>query len=229
MELIFPKVSDIFQDKILFNKYESDPRYKLILHHINDIGIERAISSCTSCNLRKEYEFSQVAPMLPSGKLDAKYVFISKSPTQEEYFLGEPLSSQTPIGGIFDEYLTALNIKREDCFLTYTCHCPVNKDRKLSYQNEILKCSVNLLAEFYFLLEGSRIVFLLGNDPCKLFLGEGITSSTNLIGQVYRTLLFDRETHLIPLLNPLFLARKPKKKPDFFQYLKEVSNFLQYI
>jgi uracil-DNA glycosylase family 4 len=221
---LFPNVVKLEPDKIHFNKISNLETTHRILEKANELGVDRVILQCKGCRIGR-YNL-ELVPMLPVGDLDAKYVFISKAPTLEEYTLGLPMEETTPNGSIFHEYLKALGISYDEVFITYTCLCPMRDKRSINFE-EVLACSQHLLAQLYYILEGSKYIFLLGNDACKIFFGHDTKSTLELMKIVYKTTLFGREVFIIPVINPSYIMRKPSYKEQTLNYLKEVKNLIE--
>ena len=100
------------------------------------------------------------------GNPEAKLVFVGEAPGEDEDLGGEPFIGRA--GKLFDKILEAVNINREDIWITNTCLCRPkteveNRSNRAPNKKEINACRPRLQEEMRII--SPRVVVLAGNTP----------------------------------------------------------------
>jgi len=121
------------------------------------------IMTCTNCVLSETRE--NVVP--GSGNLDADIMFVGEAPGAKEDKLGIPFVGAA--GKFLDEMLGAINLKREDVFITNIVKCrpPGNRDPE---DKEKEMCSLYL--DLQMELMKPKLIITLGRHAMNYFLPE---------------------------------------------------------
>jgi len=131
---------------------------KFILEIIHD-----KISDCTKCDLHK----NRFRAVPGEGSLDAALMCVAQAPGKVEDETGRPLVG--PAGVLFGKWLKAINIKREDIFITNTVKCYPPRDR--APQPDELKACRWYLDQQLDIIE-PKILFVLGAVALKAMTGD---------------------------------------------------------
>ena len=116
--------------------------------------IKKQILGCRKCTLYKKRK----QPVVGSGDLNAKIMFIAEAPGYWEDVKGEPFVGRA--GKILDELLASVKIKREGVFVANILKCrpPENRSPK---KEEIKACTPYLLKQIEIIKP--KVIATLGN------------------------------------------------------------------
>lgn len=171
------------------------------------------VEFCTRCDLSK----SRIKSVFGSGNGTTKLVCVGEAPGEAEDKQGLPFVGRS--GDLLTKMLSAIDIKREDIFITNVIKCrpPLNRDPN---DDEILKCSV-------FLDEQLQIL-----KP-KYILALGRVAAKRLLGLDYSMKKFREEIQSykgIPVIvtyHPSALLRNPNWKRPSWQDLQKLQKLLK--
>jgi len=162
---------------------------KFIIEIIND-----KVSDCTKCSLYK----NRLRVVPGEGDLDANLMCIAQAPGKTENETGRPLIG--PAGVLFDKWLKAINIKREDIFITNTVKCYPPRDR--APQPEELAACAWYLNQQLDIIE-PKILFVLGSVALKTLTGDDRASIMRERGRW----LDYNGIPMLPTFHPSYLLR----------------------
>lgn len=138
--------------------------------------LEKNIKNCTACARSTQ----RCGAMVGNGSRQAKWVFITDSPTQKEDKEGKVLVGEA--GELFDKMLAAMDLERADIFILPVVRCAATA---FPTTEEIYACQPYLLEQMSLLNPGMMVVmgeFAL-MAMCMLLEKEG--GIANLRGQVH--------------------------------------------
>lgn len=151
-------------------------------------------SDCTKCGLAD----IRTQVVNGTGNPESRLVLIGEAPGRDEDINGALFVGET--GQLFDKILAAVDIKRDDIWITNTCLCRPKVDEngrenRALKMKEINACRPRLQAEMRII--GPELIVLMGNSPLLMTTGKrGITKhrgwvvkpdDNNLVG-IYATL-----------------------------------------
>ncbi len=150
-----------------------------------------------------------------TGKIDAKIVIVGESPglpdaNSEKPFMG-------PVGQLLERILGAINLRREECYLT-------NVVKFISQGDEITPEILKFFTPFLhreMTTINPKLIISLGNTPTKALLNTK-KSITQMRGEFYDY----QGIKLIPTFNPAYILRDPSKKREVWEDMKLVRSFL---
>lgn len=167
--------------------------------------LEGRARGCVACALRPGA--SQV--VVGEGNPAAPLVIVGEAPGGEEDQVGRPFVG--PAGQLLDRILAAVDLSRQDAYLTTVAQCRPPGDRA-PYPAEAATCAELWLFPRLSLLR-PRVILSLGNTATQQLLGtrRGITE---LRGRWYPYPPgSSHETLLMPLFHPAYLLRYQTRAP----------------
>lgn len=154
--------------------------------------------------------------ILGTGKKDADVVIVGESPGAPDADSEKPFMG--PVGDLLVRILGAIDLKREDVYLTNVVKFISAGDELTT---EILKFFTPFL-EREILAIKPKLIISLGNTPTKALLNTK-KSISQMRGEFY-----DFEgIKLIPTFNPAYLLRDASKKREVWEDMKKVREFLE--
>lgn len=180
----------------------------------NEMGALKVIvDSCMKCRLYR----SRKKTVFGTGSAKTKLMVIGEAPGADEDSQGAPFVGKA--GQLLTKMLFAIQIKREDIFITNILKCrpPQNRDPKI---DEIETCTPYL--EKQLELVEPEVILTLGGFATQFILGreEGITS---LRGKSYEV----NGRIVIPTFHPSALLRNEKLKYPAWEDLKMLHSILE--
>jgi DNA polymerase len=163
------------------------------------VEVYRRASACTLCPLAE----TRNTVVFGAGNSDADLMFIGEAPGAEEDRRGLPFVGRA--GGLLNELLGEIGLRREDVFIANTLKCrpPANRD---PHPDEIETCRP-WLEQQVELIE-PKVIGTLGNFATKLLTGNQ-TGITRVHGQPQVHELGGRSVFLMPLFHPAAALRTP--------------------
>jgi DNA polymerase len=153
----------------------------------------RQARGCTRCPQLAETRHTVV---FGAGNADADLMFVGEAPGANEDRQGLPFVGQA--GGLLDELLAGVDLRREDVFVANVLKCrpPGNRD---PHPVEVEHCQDWLLEQVALIQP--KVVCSLGNFATKLLRGDP-TGITRLHGRDEVRVIGDRAVRLLPLFHP---------------------------
>lgn len=181
--------------------------------------ISKTISQCTKCNLGR----TRKNAVPGEGNPNAKIIFVGEAPGANEDFKGIPFCGKA--GGILDELLNSVGLKRNEIYITNILKCrpPGNRDPN---NQEIQACVPYL--EKQIELINPEVICCLGNFAVRFIMDKyGLSSEIKGISKIHGrifeyTSLFGKQM-IVPLYHPAVATYNLNMKP----VLKRDFNFLK--
>ena len=190
-----------------------------IYQNKNDLlkNLKKKIDTIENCNL-KNYSKNLI---LGNGNIDSPLMLIGEAPGKMEDDTG--LLFQGEVGDLLNKMLLAINIKREDIYLTYSVNFRPPEDRKPTAQ-EVKRYSIFLKEHISII--NPEILFILGSTAM-----EAITGTNNKVsnerGQWKEIILKNKTFPFIISFNPSYLIRFPENKKFSWDDLKKLKKKIQ--
>ena len=175
--------------------------------------LKKKINSIQNCNL-KDYSKNLI---LGDGNIDSPIMFIGEAPGAIEDKSG--LTFQGDVGDLLNKMLLAIEIKRENIYLSYSINFRPPEDRKPT-TSEIKRYSVFLKKHISII--DPKIIVLMGSTAM-----EAVTGLNNRISNErgkWKEMIFKNKT--LPLMvtfNPSYLIRFPENKKYSWEDLKKIK------
>lgn len=150
-----------------------------------------------------------------TGKTDAKVVIVGESPGAPDADSEKPFMG--PVGDLLVKILAAINLKRDDVYLT-------NVVKFISAGDELTNEILNFFTPFLhreILAIKPKVIISLGNTPTKALL-----NTKKAISQIRGEFYDYNGIKLMPTFNPAYLLRDPTKKREVWEDMKKVRDFL---
>lgn len=133
----------------------------------------------------------------PEGRTNI--AFVGEAPGARETELGTPFVGMA--GSNFDNFLSRLNLSRNEVFITNTVKCRPTvgyrgKKNRAPYASEIRACSYYLKKELNIV--NPRLIITLGNIPLRQLLGDPKASISDWHGNLF----FYGESKVFPIHHP---------------------------
>jgi uracil-DNA glycosylase family 4 len=160
-------------------------------------------------------QFAERVFILGEGPVGARVAVVGESPGPPDIDSGKPFMG--PAGQMLERILGAINLRREDCYLTNTVKIICGGD-------EITPDMLSFFTPYLHRELGSvrpRVVIAFGNTPTRALLRTKKPIS-QMRGQFHD---YDG-MQLMPTFNPAYLLRDPSKKREVWEDMKKVRAFL---
>ena len=166
---------------------------------------------CQACSLGS---LGRTHVVFGQGNPDANIMFIGEGPGRDEDLQGQPFVGRS--GQLLNRVLEAIDIKREDVFITNIVKCrPPDNRQPLS--NEMGTCKQILLAHQINIIRPT-IICTLGASALT-----GLMEKPFKITKVRGQLLSFGTIKLIPTYHPAYILRNPKELTQFAEDLTLVA------
>ena len=156
------------------------------------------------------------------GSLDAKVIFIGEAPGRDEDMQGLPFVGRA--GQLLNKMLAAINLKREDVYITNVVNWRP-PDNRTPTDDEILQFLPFLQEQIDVI--SPDFIFLLGSVAAK-----AVLSTPLALGKLrgswheYQSLQLKKTIHTIASYHPAFLLRSPQYKKASWEDLQMLQKKL---
>ena len=145
------------------------------------------------------------------GNPNASLMFIGEAPGRDEDLQGQPFVGRS--GQLLNRVLEAIEIKRENVFITNIVKCrPPNNRQPLA--NEMDNCKKILLNHQIKIIQ-PKVICTLGASALS-----GLTNNPCKITQIRGQKLLYNDILLIPTYHPAYILRNPK---ELLQFAKDLT------
>ena len=180
-------------------------------------NLKKKINSIENCNLKNNSKNL----ILGNGNVDSPLMLVGEAPGKMEDDTG--LLFQGEVGDLLNKMLLAINIKREDIYLTYSVNFRPPEDRKPTAQ-EVKRYSTFLKEHISII--NPEILFILGSTAMEAITGTNYKVS-NERGQWKEIILKNKTFPFIISFNPSYLIRFPENKKFSWDDLKKLKKKIQ--
>lgn len=170
---------------------------------------------CERCKLRESC--NQV--VMGEGSLENKIMFIGEGPGANEDKIGRPFVGKA--GNLLDKIFHAVDINREDVYITNIIKCrpPNNRTPSISEAEAcmpILKSEIELI--------DPKVIVTLGSTALKYLIDQDM-SITKKRGQWIQR----GKYYILPTFHPAYLLRNPSAKKSVWYDFKLISKSINRI
>ena len=166
--------------------------------HDNYQNLKEKALKCSRCQLREGA--NQV--VMGEGNINNKIMLIGEGPGADEDRLGSPFVGRA--GKLMDKMLAAVDLKREDLYITNVIKCRPPGNR-VPHQNEFEACVSILRAEIE--LVQPKVIVTLGSTATKYLINPE-KSITKVRGKWFQR----GDIFFLPTFHPAYLLRNEKMK-----------------
>jgi uracil-DNA glycosylase len=170
---------------------------------------------CKRCRLREEA--SQV--VMGEGSINNRIMFIGEAPGGDEDRIGVPFVGRA--GQLLDKIFEAVNIKREEIYITNIVKCRPKGNRN-PFQGEMTACAPILIAEIKLI--NPKVIVPLGSVALKNLLDEQ-ASITEMRGKWIKR----GDYFFFPTFHPSYLLRNPVMKKVAWHDFKVIKKAIDRI
>jgi len=179
--------------------------------------LKKKINSIENCNLKQNSK----GLVIGEGDIDSSIMLVGEAPGFEEESSGLPF--QGKVGDLLNKMLSAIDIKREKIYLTYSINFRTPEDRKPT-SVEIRRYS-KFLKEHISIIN-PKIIILMGSTA-----SEAITGSINKISEErgkWKEIIIKHKTFpLMVTFSPSYLIRFPENKKHSWEDLKKIKQKIE--
>ena len=191
-------------------KVEQNKSYRLKI-------LKEKIDSIENCNLKKNSKNL----VMGSGNINSSIMLIGEAPGEIEDASG--LAFQGDVGILLDKMLSAINIVRENIYLTYSINFRPPNDRKPTSQ-EIKRYSIFLKEHISII--NPKIIVLFGSTAMEAITGfDGKISNER--GNWKEIILKNKTFPFLISFNPSYLIRFPENKKYSWDDLKKLRKKIE--
>ena len=176
-------------------------------------NLKKQLNSIDNCKLKSNSKNI----VLGEGNIDSPIMLIGEAPGEIEDKVGRPFKGES--GELLDKMLIAINIKRQNIYISYAINFRPPEDRKPTSQ-EIKRYS-NFLKEHISIID-PKIIILMGSTAMEAVTGinEKISSERGK----WKEIILNNNTYpLMITFNPSYLIRYPDNKKYSWEDLKKIK------
>ena len=203
------EIDYIFENKPI-NRFKSKPTIEITNSKLNDLQVKiKNISNCELKNNAKQIVFSD-------GNFKNSIMIVGEGPGQKEDELGKPFVGDA--GQLLNKMLAAINLKRENVYITNVVNYRPPNNRKPE-PAEIIRYS-EFLREHISIIE-PKILILMGSTAMEAWFGSKIKISKER--GAWKEIIINNKTYLtIITFHPAYLLRQADQKKYSWADLKKI-------
>ena len=203
------EIDYIFEDKPI-NRFKNKPTIENINSKLNNLKTKiNNIYNCDLKNNAKQIVFSDGNSMSP-------IMIVGEGPGQKEDELGKPFVGDA--GQLLNKMLAAINIKRENVYITNVVNYRPPNNRKPE------PAEINRYSEFlreHILIIDPKILILMGSTAMEALLGSKIKITKER--GVWKEVIINNKTYIVMItFHPAYLLRQADQKKYSWTDLKEI-------
>ena len=161
--------------------------------------------------------------VMGDGDINSPIMLIGEAPGEIEDSLGH--SFQGEIGSLLKKMLSAINIKIEKVYSTYSINFRTPEDRKPTAQ-EIKRYSIFLKEHISII--NPRIIILMGSTAMEAIAGLN-SKISNERGKWKEIILKNKTFPLMITFSPSYLIRFPENKKHSWEDLKKIKQKIEFL
>ena len=190
-----------------FKKINEPKNIKLQLENLkNKISL---IDNCELKSNAKKMVFSD-------GNINSQIMIVGECPGEREEQIGKPFVDDA--GNLLNKMLSAINVKRENIYITYVVNFRPPSDRKPT-SAEINRYSLYLRE--HILIINPKILIIMGSTAMEALVGNNIKISKDR-GKWKEIIIKNKTFTSIVTFHPAYLLRQPDQKKYSWSDLKEI-------
>ena len=203
------EIDYIFENKPI-NRFKNKPTIEMINSKLNNLKEKiKNINNCELKNNAKQIVFSD-------GNFKSSIMIVGEGPGQKEDEIGKPFVGDA--GQLLNKMLVAINLKRENIYITNVVNYRPPNNRKPE-SAEIIRYS-EFLREHISIIE-PKILILMGSTAMEALFGSKIKISKER--GVWKEVIINNKTYLTMItFHPAYLLRQADQKKYSWADLKEI-------
>ena len=203
------EIDYIFENKPI-NRFKNKPTIENINSRLNDLKTRiENINNCELKNNAKQIVFSD-------GNFESSIMIVGEGPGQKEDELGKPFVGDA--GQLLNKMLEAINIKRENVYITNVVNYRPPNNRKPE------SSEINRYSEFlreHISIVDPKVLILMGSTAMEALFGAKIKISKER--GVWKEVIINNKTYLVMItFHPAYLLRQADQKKYSWADLKEI-------
>jgi len=203
------EIKYIFNDKPI-NRFKIKPKVEDKSQKLNELREE--IKNIDNCTLKKNAS----KLVFSDGNYKSKIMIVGEGPGEKEDREGKPFVGEAGI--LLNKMLKAINLKRENVYITNVVNYRPPNNRKPEYV-EITRYS-NFLKKHISIID-PKILILMGSTAMESLFGSKI-KITKERGS-WKDIIINNKTYLCMItFHPAYLLRQPENKKYSWADLKEI-------
>ena len=203
------KIDYIFSDRPI-NRFKIKPKVEDKSQKLNELREE--IKNIDNCTLKKNAS----KLVFSDGNYKSKIMIVGEGPGEKEDREGKPFVGEAGI--LLNKMLKAINLKRENVYITNVVNYRPPNNRKPEYV-EITRYS-NFLKKHISIID-PKILILMGSTAMESLFGSNI-KITKERGS-WKDIIINNKTYLCMItFHPAYLLRQPENKKYSWTDLKEI-------
>jgi len=166
--------------------------------------VAKSVKACTRCQLWQ----TRTNPVVGTGSLSARILFVGEAPGYYEDLKGEPFVGKA--GKVLDELLESIGLKRSDVYIANVLKCRPPGNRN-PLTEEIQTCTPHLDAQLEIIQPG--IIATLGNfSLAYIFDKFGLKPEriSKIHGKVFKASTITGTKNIVPLYHPAVAVYNPR-------------------
>ena len=180
-------------------------------------NLKKQINSIENCKLRENSD----KIILGEGNINSPLMLIGDAPGAEEEKFGTPFEGE--VGKLLNKMLIAINIKRENIYVSYSINFRPPDDRKPT-SKEIKRYSI-FIKEHITIID-PKIIILMGSTAMEAV--TGINDKISLERGNWKEIILNNRTYpLIISFSPSYLIRFPENKKYSWEDLKKIKTKIE--
>tara|TARA_B100000700_G_scaffold202119_1_gene222251 strand:- start:336 stop:1040 length:705 start_codon:yes stop_codon:yes gene_type:complete len=203
------EIDYIFENKPI-NRFKNKPTIEMINSKLNNLKEKiKNINNCELKNNAKQIVFSD-------GNFKSSIMIVGEGPGQKEDEIGKPFVGDA--GQLLNKMLAAINLKRENIYITNVVNYRPPNNRKPE-SAEIIRYS-EFLRKHISIIE-PKILILMGSTAMEALFGSKIKISKER--GVWKEVIINNKTYLTMItFHPAYLLRQADQKKYSWADLKEI-------
>ena len=203
------EIDYIFENKPI-NRFKNKPTIESINSRLSDLKAK--IENIDNCELKK----SAKQIVFSDGSFESSIMIVGEGPGQKEDELGKPFVGDA--GQLLNKMLEAINIKRENVYITNVVNYRPPNNRKpepseINRYSEFLRQHISIIDPKILILMGSTAMEALFGSKIKISKERGI----------WKELIINNKTYLVMItFHPAYLLRQADQKKYSWADLKEI-------
>ena len=203
------EIDYIFGNKPI-NRFENKPTIENINSNLENL--KSKILNINNCDLKKNAK--QI--VFSDGDFNSSVMIVGEGPGQKEDDLGKPFVGDA--GQLLNKMLSAINIKRENIYITNVVNFRPPNNRKPE------PAEINRYSEFlreHISIIDPKILILMGSTAMEALFGSKIKISKER--GVWKEVIINNKTYLVMItFHPAYLLRQADQKKYSWADLKEI-------
>ena len=203
------EIDYIFSSKPI-NRFNNKPTIENIQSALENL--KKKIKNISNCSLKK----SAKQIVFSDGNQNSHLMIVGEGPGQKEDEIGKPFVGDA--GELLDKMLKAINIKRQNIYITNVVNYRPPNNRKpepaeITRYSEFLREHISIINPKILILMGSTAMEALFGNKIKITKERGL----------WKEVIINNKTFLCMItFHPAYLLRQPENKKYSWTDLKEI-------